>query len=433
MNHRRPARPAAYPLPSRPDAGRHALAASGRRLRVFAAGLLAASALAACGARDGKAPAAPAGSAAPALPVAVLEARPQRLPVTLEAVARAEGSREVEVRARVTGILEKQLFREGEPVRAGAPLYRIEKAPFEIALAQARAALEQERARLERAQIEASRLKQLVDQRAISQREYDDATASLKQARASTLAAQAKVREAELNFSYTRVDAPISGVAGRSLRSEGSLVSAGVDSGLLTTLVRTDPVWVRFSLSEPEYAMLRRAGGEGGVKLVLADGSAHPEAGRLNFAGSTVDARLGTVQLRAEFANPSGALLPGQFVRARVEAGEQEGVLVPHAAVMRGDQGQFVWIVDAEGKAAARPVRTAGWAGKDWVVSSGLAAGDRVIVDNLMKIRPGAAVQPRPAPAPAPAAGTGAPAAAPAAPAAPGAGAPGADASEPKR
>jgi membrane fusion protein (multidrug efflux system) len=344
--------------------------------------------------------------------VAVLEARPQRLPVTLEAVARAEGSREVEVRARVTGILEKQLFREGEPVRAGAPLYRIEKAPFEIALAQARAALEQERARLERAQIEAGRLKQLVEQRAISQREYDDATASLKQARASTLAAQAKVREAELNLSYTRVDAPISGIAGRSLRSEGSLVTAGAESGMLTTLVRTDPVWVRFSLSEPEYAMLRRSGKEGGVRLILADGSAHHQAGRLNFAGSTVDARLGTVQMRAEFANPSGALLPGQFVRARIEAGEQEGVLVPHAAVMRGDQGQFVWIVDAEGKAAARPVRTAGWAGDDWVVGSGLAAGDRVIDDNLMKIRPGAAVQPRPAAAAA--TGTAAPATAPA-------------------
>jgi membrane fusion protein (multidrug efflux system) len=370
-----------------------------RRLRALSAGLLAALVLAACGARDDKPAAAPQTGAPQALPVAVLEARSQRLPVTLEAVARAEGSREVEVRARVTGILEKQLFREGEPIRAGAPLYRIEKAPFEIALAQARAALEQERARLERAQIEAGRLKQLVDQRAISQREYDDATASLKQARASTLAAQAKVREAELNLSYTRVDAPIAGVAGRSLRSEGSLVAAGVDSGLLTTLVRTDPVWVRFSLSEPEYAMLRRGGGDSGVRLVLADGSAHPRAGRLNFSGSTVDAKLGTVQLRAEFANPDGALLPGQFVRARVEAGEQEGVLVPHAAVMRGDQGQFVWIVDAEGKAAARPVRTAGWAGKDWVVSSGLAAGDRVIVDNLMKIRPGAAVQARPAPA----------------------------------
>ena len=376
-----------------------------RRLQALAAGLLAAAVLAGCGAREDKAAPAPQAGAPQALPVAVLEVRLERLPLTLEAVARAEGSREVEVRARVTGILEKQLFREGEPVRAGAPLYRIEKAPFEIALAQARAALEQERARLERAQIEAGRLKQLVDQRAISQREYDDASATLKQVRAAMLAAQAKVREAELNLSYTQVDAPISGVAGRSLRSEGSLVAAGSDSGLLTTLVRTDPLWVRFSLSEPEYAMLRRAGGAGAVRLVLADGSAHPEAGRLNFAGSTVDAKLGTVQLRAEFANGTGALLPGQFVRARVEAGEQEGVRVPHAAVLRGDQGQFVWVIDAEGKAAARPVRTAGWAGADWVVGSGLAAGDRVIVDNLMKIRPGAPVQPKPAPGAAAAGG----------------------------
>lgn len=158
--------------------------------------------------------------------------------------------------------------------------------------------------------------------------------------------------------------------------------------------------------------MLRSAGTPGAVRLVLADGTAVPQSGRLNFAGSTVDARMGTVQLRAEFANPSLALLPGQFVRARVEAGTQDGVLVPQTAVLRGDQGQFVWTIDAEGKAAPRPVRTAGWAGADWVVSEGLGAGDRVIVDNLMKLRPGAPVQPRPA---VPAAGEGTAAGQPAA------------------
>lgn len=380
---------------------------SHRRPGVLAAAL-AALLVSACGGADkGAAPGPQAAGAPQALTVTVLEATPQRVPVTLEAVGRAEGSREVEVRARVTGILEKQLFREGEPVRAGALLYRIDRAPFEIALAQARAGLEQERARLDRAQLEAGRLRQLVDERAISQREYDDAAATLAQTRAAVLVAQAKVREAELNLSYTEVKAPIAGIAGRTLRSEGSLVSVGTDSSLLTTLVRTDPLWVRFSLSEPEYAMLRGAGTPGAVRLVLADGTAVPQPGRLNFAGSTVDARMGTVQLRAEFANPSLALLPGQFVRARVEAGTQQGVRVPQSAVLRGDQGQFVWTIDAEGKAAPRPVQTAGWAGADWVVGKGLGAGDRVIVDNLMKLRPGAPVQPRPAAA---AGGAGAPA-----------------------
>lgn len=387
------------PKPAMPPQPSDAAQEVGRRISALHRGALGLMALlfglvlSGCG---GDAPPAAAPGAAatpPALPVAVLEAQPRRVPVTLDAVGRAEGSREVEVRARVSGILEKQLFREGEPVRADAPLYRIDRAPFEIALAQARAALEQERARLERAQIEASRLHELVQSRAISQREYDDAVAAQKQSRAATLAAQARVREAELNLSYTEVNAPIAGLAGRSLRSEGSLVTAGADSSLLTTLVQTDPLWVRFSLSEPEYAQLRSAGEQSEVRLVLADGSPHPQAGRLNFAGSTVDARLGTVQLRAEFPNPQRALLPGQFVRARVQAGEQEGVLVPHAAVLRGDQGQFVWVIDAEGKAAARQVKTAGWAGQDWVVSEGLSAGDKVIVDNLMKIRPGAAVQ----------------------------------------
>lgn len=350
--------------------------------------------------RAGNASAPAASAAAPALTVGIIEAKPGKVPRVLDAVGRVEGSREVEIRARVTGILEKQLYREGEPVCAGAPLYRIDRAPFEIALAQARAALEQERARFDRAKVEAGRLQPLLADRAISQREYDDANAALRERRATVQMAEAKVREAELNLSYTRVDSPIAGIAGRSLRSEGSLVTVGADSSLLTTVVRTDPIWVRFSLSEPEFERLRAvtADGAGAVTLRLADGTPFATTGRLNFAGSTVDSGLGTVQLRAEFANPGLALLPGQFVRAFVDAGEQDGVLVPQSAVLRGDQGSFVWMIDADGKATQRPVLTSGWAGDAWVVSDGLEQGDRVIVDNLLKLRPGAPVTPRAAP-----------------------------------
>jgi len=372
-------------------------ARSRSRLPLMASSLVAVALLAA-GCDRG--PSGPAPGAAPAAPpppsVTVVEMQPRSVPIVLEAVARTEGSREVEVRARVSGILERQLFREGEPIRAGAPMYRIERAPFEIALAQARAALAETQARAERATLEASRLQKLLADRAISQREYDDAQSSRAQTQASLLAAKARVREAELNLSYTTVNAPIAGVTGRALRSEGSLVAPGGDSSLLTTLTRTDPIWVRFSLSDAEYAQLRGADERAAqVRLVLADGSTYDRVGRLNFTGSTVDPKLGTVQLRAEFTNPSLSLLPGQYVKAHVEIGAREAFVVPQSAVQQSDAGRFVWVVDASNKVAPRPVQTGGWVGRDWVVREGLQAGERVAIDNLLRLRPGSAVQPK--------------------------------------
>lgn len=361
-------------------------------------GLLAAVAfvvLAGCDSRATVSPkAAPA--APPALEVSVLEMQPGRVPIVLEAVARTEGSREVEVRARVTGILERQMFREGETIREGAPMYRIERAPFEIALAQARAALAQEKARLERARIEAARLKPLVETRAISRREYDDAVSNEQQYGAALQVAQARVRQAELDLSYTAVNAPIGGITGRALRSEGSLVQAGTESSLLTTVTRADPIWVRFALSEPEYLQLREAGERAAkVRVALPDGSVYDRPGRLNFTGSTIDAKLGTVQLRAEFANPSLQLLPGQFVKALVQVGEREAFVVPQVAVQQGERGRFVWVVDASNRAEQRFVQTVGWNGTDWVVREGLNAGDRVALDNVLRLRPGAPVAPK--------------------------------------
>jgi membrane fusion protein, multidrug efflux system len=290
------------------------------------------------------------------------------------------------------------LYAEGTAVRAGTPLFQIDRAPFEIALAQARAALAQERAKNEQAGREAERLKDLIAKRAISQREADDAASGLKTSNASIQAAEAKVREAELNISYTGVAAPIAGVTGRALRSQGSLVNAGTDSSLLTTVSQTDPLWVRFALSESEQQIVRggKQGGRGNeVRLVLPNGRAHAVTGRLNFSGSTVDTRLGTVQLRAEFANPDLSLLPGQFVRAQVVAGSQEAFVVPQSAVLQGDQGRFVWILGAENKAAPRPVETGAWIGSDWIILKGLKTGDQVILDNLLRLRPGVTVKPQ--------------------------------------
>lgn len=329
-----------------------------------------------------------------ALPVTVIEMQPQRVPIVVEAVGQAEGSKEVEVRARVSGILTKQLYKEGDTVKAGATLFTIDHLPYELAQAEARAALVQEQASVEKAQRDAARLKPLVEQKAISQKEYDDATSALKTSDALVVANEAKVREADLNVSYTRVTSPITGVTGRALQSVGSLVTAGSESSLLTTVNITDPIWVSFSFSESEVLQLRRAAGKTGVTLILPDGSTYAKPGKLNFAGSSVDNKTGAVPLRAAFPNPKLELLPGQFVRVQVTLGEREAYLVPQSALSQSDQGKVVFTVSADSKVAPRPVETAGWSGHDWVVTQGLAPGDKVIVDNLMKLRPGAPVAP---------------------------------------
>jgi membrane fusion protein (multidrug efflux system) len=361
-------------------------------------------AIAACGNdpaaadKNGKGAGAP-----PPIPVAIQRVEPQRVPISLEAVGQAEGSREVEVRARVSGILEKRLYEEGASVRSGAVLFMIERAPYEIAVAQAMAAVSQEQARQEQARREAERLRTLIDSRAISQREFDEAASTLKQSTAAIEGAQARLAEARLNLSYTTVKAPISGITGRALRSEGSLVTANTDAGLLTTLTQVNPIWVRFSLAEGDFDRIRGAEKNARVRLLNQDGAVAAENGRLNFAGSTVDPKLGTVQLRAEFANPALKWLPGQFVKVEILAGEQTAFRVPQAAVVQTEQARMVWVMEPDGKVAMRPIQTANWIGSDWVVTGGLKPGDAVVVDNLMKLRPGAVVQPK-APAEAPAA-----------------------------
>ena len=367
------------------------------RARLVILTLIAAASLAACSEKPTPAsqPGAP-GSAPPAMPVTLLKATPTRAPLAIEAVGQTEGAREVEVRARVSGILEKRLYEEGAPVKAGATLYRIERAPYEIALQQTRAQLAEQRARLEQASREVERLKGLLADKAISQKEFDDANSSNAVARAGLQAAEAAVKQAELNLSYTEVTAPVAGVTGRSQRSEGTLVNSVTDS-LLTTIVQFDPIWVRFSLSEGDIARLpgKRLlpGTIKAVELLLPDGSTYAQKGRINFAASRLDARLGTLELRAEFANPENRVLPGQFVKVRLIAGEIENVfLVPQAAVLSTEQGRAVYVRGAGGTVEARPVTTGEWLGKDWIITGGLKAGDEVIVDNLIKLRPGSPV-----------------------------------------
>jgi membrane fusion protein (multidrug efflux system) len=330
-----------------------------------------------------------------AIPVTTLTVSERSVPVTLEAVGRTEGAKEVEIRARVSGIIEKRLYAEGAYVKAGAPLFQIERAPFEIALAQARADADQAAATRDQSRREAERVAGLYKNSAVSQRVAEESETAYRSAQAIYDAAQARVREAQLNLSYTSVASPISGVTGRAMHSEGSLVTANTETSLLTTVSQTNPVWVRFALSEAEHAGLRRSddSSDAPVELILADGKPYEARGHLNFAGSTVDRQLGTVQLRAEFSNPKLAILPGQFATVRIGAGTRQVITVPQSAVVQGSQSRYVWTVDAQGKAMQRPVETSPWAGNDWIISSGLAAGDTIIVDNLMKLNPGTPVE----------------------------------------
>jgi membrane fusion protein, multidrug efflux system len=361
--------------------------------RLFA--LFAAALLAACG-KEAAAPPA-SGAAPPAVPVHIAKVEPRSVPIKFDLVGQVEGSKQVEVRARVSGILQKQFYREGDAVKEGAPLFEIDRAPFEVALAQARAQLAQATAQVDQAQREEARLKPLVAERAVSRKEYDDATSARQLADAALQQASAAVRQAQLNLSYTAVNAPVAGITGRAEHSIGTLITTDFGGSLLTTINQLTPIWVRFSLAETDLAKL--PGGRVSraspvvLELVLPDGSLHPLKGRLNFAATAIDARLGTQQLRAEFDNPREQLLPGQFVTVRITAGQRDSIfLVPQAAVIQTEKESLVFVVDAEGKARAQPVKTGDWIGSDWVIMSGLKTGDRVIVDNLLKVRPGVPV-----------------------------------------
>jgi membrane fusion protein (multidrug efflux system) len=374
-------------------------------------------ALAACG----KPPAAEQGGmgGGPA-PVSVLTAQAETLPVTLEYTAQTLGSREVEVRARVTGILQKRNFTEGGRVKAGQSLFTIDPAPFANALARAEADVAAAEARLGQAARDAARLAPLIETKAISRKEYDDAVSGEAIARADLLGARARLAEARLNLEWTRVASPIPGVTGRALKSEGSLVS-GPDV-LLTTVTQADPIQVIFGIPDNERLRLRReveasalqwpTDGRFKVTLKLADGSEYGKSGFTDFADLRVSPDTGTSEARAELPNPDGLLQPGQFVRVLLSGATRTGAFrIPQRAVLEGPQGKFVFVVGKENKAEVRPVETGEWTGGDVVVTKGLTAGEQVIVDGVLKLGPGAPVQVSAAPA-AGAPGGNAPAAA---------------------
>jgi membrane fusion protein (multidrug efflux system) len=339
-------------------------------------------------------------TAPPPAEVTAITVMARDLPLPFEFPAQLQGSREVEVRARVSGIVLERVYREGEPVKAGQLLFRIDPAPYQAAADEERAALVEAQARQAQAERDEKRLQPLVEKRAVSRKEYDDAISQRESAVAAVESAKARLRSAQLDLGYTRVVSPIAGISGRALRSEGSLVNTTTDS-LLTRVSQADPMWAIFSLSDREVHAVREAmvaqgmaEKEIGVDLFLPDGSKYAQAGTINFAGSLVDPQTGTVETRATFANPDGRLLTGQFVRVSLRGLVQKGALtVPQRAVQQGQQGKFVFVIGADDTVEARPIRPGDWQKEDWVVESGLQAGDRVVVDGAVKLRPGAKVK----------------------------------------
>ena len=338
----------------------------------------------------------------PNVEVKVLQ--PQNIPLSFEFSARAQGSKETEVRARVGGILLKRNYVEGSQVEEGQVLFQIDPAPFEVALAQAKAKLAQNQAKLAAAETQWKRIDKLFAERVVSEKNRDEAKANLDSLRAAIALAQAEVDSAQLNLDYTTVKAPISGITSMEAQSEGSLISA---NGLLTSVTQLDPIYVIFSASESDIASLSNMIDRGLVrnpqnksevtaKVRTGNDELYPLDGQINFINPGIDEKTGTLKLRAVFPNPEKRLRPGQFLRLVLEGLTRiDALVVPQNAVMQGANGSFVYRVKADDTVEMVNVRT-GVMTKDngWIIDDGLKAGDKVIVGDLMKLRPGIKVNP---------------------------------------
>lgn len=358
--------------------------------------------LAAACAKQTPPPAAPT-----AVEVGVVTVAASPITLTRELPGRTSAFRVAEVRARVNGIVQKRLFDEGSDVKAGQPLYEIDPAPYQAALDSARASLARAQANATSIRLQEERSRQLVGALAISQQEYDNALASLQAAEADIAAAKAAVQSAEIDLGYTTVTSPISGRIGRAEVTEGAYVQAATAT-LLATVQQLDPLYVDLTQSSTEVLQLRRALAEGRltatatgdakVALLFDNGSPYAEEGSLEFSDVTVNASTNSITLRAIFPNPRGELLPGMFVRARLDEGSTSALLVPQLGVTRNTRGQpTALVVGADGKAELRVLTVARALGNRWLVSDGLRDGDRVIVQNLQRVAPGVPVAPVPA------------------------------------
>jgi membrane fusion protein (multidrug efflux system) len=336
--------------------------------------------------------------------VAVVVIQPQRVELTTELPGRTSAFRVAEIRPQVSGIVQKRLFQEGSDVKAGQLLYQIDPAPFQVAHESAKASLAKAQANLPTLRLKAERYRELLAENAVSRQDYDDAAAGLEQSRAEVEYWKAAVEAARINLGYTRVAAPISGRIGRSSITDGALVTA-YQPAPLAIIQQLDPIYVDVTQSSAELLRLRRnlesgrlsADGETSrkVRLLLEDGTPYPQEGTLQFRDVTVDPTTGSFTLRIVVPNQRNLLLPGMFLRAVVQEGVMEqAILAPQQGIIRTPKGEPVaWVVDESGKVQQRPLTLNRTIGNAWLVSSGLAAGDRVIVEGMLNVRPGTSVK----------------------------------------
>ena len=373
--------------------------------------LMVVAVLAACGpkAGEGGGPGAPGAAGAPPPPaeVGVVTVATRVVGLATELPGRLEASRVAQVRARAAGILQKRLFTEGSDVKAGQALFAIDSAPYQASAASARAVLARAQANATQATAQAERYKPLVEANAISKQDFINAVAAQRAAEADVAAARAALQTAQINLGYASVTSPIAGRIGRALVTEGALVGTG-EATPLAVVQQINPMYVNFTQSTTDVLRLRKAveggkfkrvgtgaGADGaGVRIVLEDGSDYGAPGKLLFTDLTVDPTSGQITLRAEVPNPQGLLLPGMYVRVRLEQAQAEaGIVVPQQAVQRGSTGDSVMVVGADGKVAPRPVKIGSSVEGQWVVLDGLKPGEQVMVDGFQKLRGNAPVK----------------------------------------
>ncbi len=353
--------------------------------------------LTACGKDNAGSPTTAAQNGAPQVPVGVITASSGEVGLVTELPGRVEASRVAQVRARSAGILQKRLFKEGSDVKAGQALFQIDAAPYEASAQSARASLARAEANLVQTTAQLERFRPLVEANAISKQDFVNAESAQKQAQAEVVAAKAAVRTADINLGYAKVTAPISGRIGQALVTEGALVGQG-EATPLAVIQQIDPVYVNFTQSATDAFKLRKAMDEGLLKsagpqaaevhVVLDDGSEYGTAGKLLFSDLTVDPSTGQVTLRAEIPNPKGLLLPGLYVRIRMEQAQAtNAITVPQQAVTRTEQGDSVRVVSPEGQVSTRPVKVSMASGNRWVIQEGLKDGEQVMVDGFQKLQ----------------------------------------------
>jgi membrane fusion protein (multidrug efflux system) len=366
--------------------------------------------LAACGQSAPPAGAGGPSGMPPPAEVGVVTVKVGDVGLVTELPGRLEASRVAQVRARAAGIVQKRLFAEGSSVREGQALFQIDASPYQATLASAQASVAKAEANVMQAGAQADRYKPLIDAKAISQQDFVNAQAAQKLAEADLAAARAAVQIARINLGYAAITAPISGRIGRALVTEGALVGQG-EATPMAVIQQTDPMYINFTQSASEVMQLRRAMDAGqlkragaqaaSVRVVLEDGTEYAKSGKLLFSDLTVDATSGQITLRAEVPNPTGTLLPGLFVRVRLEQAQaSNAITLPQQAVTRTPQGDSVMVVGADGKVAPRPVKVGNQQRGQWVILDGLQNGDQVMVDGFQKLRGGAPVKPVPWQAP---------------------------------